>query len=175
MRNDYLTDAKKLFGYYKSLGEKAMAQVSDDQLNWKPDPESNSIALIVKHMSGNMMSRWTDFLTTDGEKEWRHRDQEFEGEIPARTQLMERWGRGWKCLFDALELLTEADLQKTVLIRREPHSVMMAINRQLGHYACHVGQIMYVAKSLKSAQWQSLSVPRGGSAAFNAQKSAAKP
>lgn len=175
MINDYLTDMRKLFGYYKSLGEKAMAQVSDDQLNWKPDPESNSISLIAKHLSGNMLSRWTDFLTTDGEKEWRHRDQEFEGEFPTRTQLMEQWARGWKCLFDALEPLTEADLQKTVLIRTEPHSVMMAINRQLGHYACHVGQIVYIAKSLKSAQWQSLSVPRGGSAALNAQKSATKP
>ena len=110
MINDYLTDAKKLFGYYKSLGEKAMAHVSDDQLNWKPEPESNSIALIVKHLSGNMLSRWTNFLTSDGEKEWRNRDQEFEGEIPTREELMERWHCGWKCVFDAIEPLKETFL-----------------------------------------------------------------
>ncbi len=167
--NDYLTDARKLFGQTRALAEKAIAQVPDEKLNWAPNAESNSVAVIVKHMCGNMLSRWTDFLTSDGEKEWRNRDQEFEGELN-RQELMELWERGWRCLSAAVDPLQEADLQKTVMIRNEPHSVMMAINRQLLHYAYHVGQIVFVAKAVTpEGGWQSLSVPRGASAAYNAK------
>jgi Protein of unknown function (DUF1572) len=163
----YLEDARALFAYYKRLGERAMAQVSDDQLCSTLDDEANSIATIVKHMAGNMRSRWTDFLTTDGEKPDRHRDSEFEDPPATRSALLQTWESGWACLFSALEPLTDADLSRTVTIRGEAHSVMQAINRQLAHYPHHVGQIILLAKHCARDHWQSLSVPRRGSAEFN--------
>ncbi len=165
----YLEDALHVFRHYKRLAEGAMAQVSDRQLTASPDPESNSIAVIVKHMAGNMGSRWTDFLTTDGEKPWRNRDREFEDAPESRAALMELWERGWATLFCALEPLTEADLTRTITIRGEPHSVMQAVNRQLAHYPYHCGQIVYLAKHLRGAEWQSLSVARGQSQEYTAK------
>jgi len=167
----YIEDSLTIFRHYKSLAERAMVQVTDDQLTQTLDAESNSIAVIVKHMAGNMRSRWTDFLTTDGEKPDRHRDSEFEAPPSTRAELMETWESGWKCVFIALEALTEADLARTLYIRTEPHSVMQAINRQIAHYACHVGQIVFLAKHFRSSEWKSLSIPRGKSADFNSKVS----
>jgi hypothetical protein len=172
LSSSYLQDSIGLFHYYKKLGDRAMAQCPDDALFLTVDAESNSIALIVKHMSGNMRSRWVNFLTTDGEKPDRNRDTEFESPAGSRAELMEQWERGWKYLFDALEPLTDADLTRTVTIRTEPHTVMQAINRQVAHYAHHVGQILFVAKHLtftQTGKWESLSVPRGKSAEFTAK------
>ena len=162
----YLQDSLSILRQYKSMAEKAMAQVSDADLAQTLDPESNSIAIIVKHMVGNMRSRWTDFLTSDGEKPDRNRDTEFEAPPSTRAALLETWESGWKYVFDALSPLTDADLGRTVYIRTEPHSVMQAINRQLGHYACHIGQIVFLAKHFRSSEWKSLSIPRGKSAEF---------
>lgn len=152
-----------------------MAQVTDEQLQLALDPESNSIGVIVKHMAGNMRSRWTDFLATDGEKPDRNRDTEFEVPPADRAEVMRLWEAGWQCVFAALEPLTEADLARTVFIRTEPHSVMQAINRQLTHYACHVGQIILLAKHFQSSQWKSLTIPRRKSADFNARMVHNKP
>ncbi|HEX3985656.1 MAG TPA: DUF1572 domain-containing protein [Acidobacteriaceae bacterium] len=163
----YLEDARALFAYYKKLGERALAQVSDEQLTLTLDEETNSIATIVKHMAGNMRSRWTDFLTTDGEKPARNRDAEFEEPPATRAALLQTWEAGWACLFSALEPLTDADLTRTITIRGEAHSVMQAINRQLAHYPHHVGQIILLARHFARDRWQSLSVPRKGSAEFN--------
>jgi hypothetical protein len=163
----YLEDSLTLFRYYKTLAERAMAQVTDDQLFAVLDDEMNSIAVIVKHMAGNMRSRWTDFLTTDGEKPDRNRDAEFVDPPATREAVMAGWEQGWACVFGALEPLTEDDLQRTVTIRGEPHSVMQTINRQIGHYAYHCGQIVLLAKHFNHAGWKSLSVPRGGSGQFN--------
>ncbi len=168
----YLKDSIELFRYYKKLAERAMQQAPDEALFAALDKESNSIAIIVKHMAGNMRSRWMDFLTTDGEKPDRNRDTEFEDAPKTRAELMALWERGWKYVFDALTPLTEADLVRKVTIRTEPHSVMQAINRQMAHYAHHVGQILFVAKHLtvvKTGTWESLSVPRGKSAEFTAK------
>jgi len=168
----YVKDSIGLFHYYKKLGERAMAQCQDEGLFTTLDAESNSIAIIVKHMAGNMRSRWTNFLTTDGEKPDRNRDTEFGDAPKTRAALMELWERGWKYLFDALEPLTEADLTRTVTIRTEPHSVMQAINRQIAHYAHHVGQILFLAKHLTAkttGKWESLSIARGKSAETNAK------
>lgn len=162
----YLEDSLRVLRQYKSMAEKAMEQVSDDELNQTLDSESNSIALIVKHMAGNMRSRWTDFLTSDGEKPDRNRDTEFEAPPANRAALLDIWETGWKRVFNAIEPLTDADLGRTVYIRAEPHSVMQAINRQLAHYACHVGQIVFLAKHFRSSEWRSLSIPRGKSAEF---------
>ena len=173
----YVKDSIDLFRYYKKLGERAMAQCSDEGLAATIDAESNSIAVIVKHMAGNMRSRWMDFLTSDGEKPDRNRDTEFEDAPKTRAALVELWERGWKYLFDALEPLTDADLTRTVTIRTEPHSVMQAINRQMAHYAHHVGQIVFLAKHLTAqatGKWDSLSVPRGKSKAFTADVAAGR-
>ena len=173
----YLRSVVKDFRLYKSLGERAMAQCPDEGLFTTLDQESNSIAIIVKHMAGNMRSRWTDFLTSDGEKPDRHRDSEFEEPPKTRAELLDLWERGWKYLFDALEPLTDADLARTVTIRTEPHSVMQAINRQVAHYAHHVGQIVFLAKHLTvkaTGKWDSLSVPRGQSKQFSADVAAGK-
>lgn len=163
----YLSDSVSLFRYYKNLGERAMAQLSDDALFHAEDEECNSVAIIVKHMAGNMRSRWTDFLTTDGEKPDRHRDTEFENPPGDRRQLMQLWEEGWACLLGALESLDDAQMGERVLIRGEAHSVMQAVNRQLCHYAYHVGQIVVLAKQGRKGEWVSLSVPRGKSADFN--------
>lgn len=154
-----------------------MAQCSDENLLVSIDPESNSIAIIVKHLAGNMRSRWKDFLTTDGEKPDRNRDTEFEDAPKTRAALMELWERGWKYVFDALEPLTDTDLGRTVTIRSEPHSVMQAINRQMAHYAHHVGQIVFLAKHLTAkttGKWDSLSIPRGQSKQFAADVAAGR-
>lgn len=163
----YLEDSLSLFRMYKRLGEGAMAQVSDADLFVELDREANSIAVVVKHMAGNMRSRWTDFLTTDGEKPDRNRDSEFVDPPRTRQALAEMWEEGWACLFGALEPLTDADLARTITIRGEAHSVMQAINRQVAHYSYHVGQIVLLAKHFASDHWQSLSVPRSHSAEFN--------
>jgi len=160
-------DAVDLFRYYKKLAERAMAQVTDEQLLTVLDGEMNSIAVIVKHMAGNMRSRWTDFLTSDGEKPDRHRDTEFTDPPATREALLAIWEEGWQRIFRALEPLSEHDLQRTVTIRGEAHSVMQAINRQVAHYSYHCGQIVLLAKHFKHAEWQSLSVPRRQSAEFN--------
>lgn len=163
----YIEDALAVFRQFKVLGEKAIAQVSDEQLFASLDEESNSIAIIAKHMTGNMRSRWTDFLTSDGEKPTRNRDSEFVDPPATREALMREWESGWACVFSAIEPLTDADLGRTVTIRGEAHSVMQAINRQLAHYPMHVGQIVLLAKHYAGAQWQTLSVARNRSAEFN--------
>jgi hypothetical protein len=163
----HLSDSISLFRYYKNLGERALAQVADDQLLYAQDEECNSIAIIVNHLAGNMRSRWTDFLTTDGEKPSRNRDSEFEDPPRDREELMGAWEEGWTCLLKTLESLSESDLSQRILIRGEAHSVTQAINRQLCHYAYHVGQIVCLAKQRRKGDWTSLSVPRGKSADFN--------
>ncbi|HEX4320728.1 MAG TPA: DUF1572 domain-containing protein [Acidobacteriaceae bacterium] len=168
----YMEDAAGVFHYYKRLAEGAMAQISESQLYTSLDPEMNSIAVIVKHMAGNMCSRWSDFLVSDGEKPNRNRDCEFELPPEGREALLELWEIGWTTLFNALEPLTEADLGRTVTIRGEAHSVMQAINRQLAHYPYHCGQIVFLAKHLGAENWQNLSVPRGRSQEFNQQVAA---
>jgi hypothetical protein len=160
LRTSYLEDSRSVFRYYKRLAEQAMEQVTDDQLRTVLDPEMNSIALIVKHMTGNMRSRWTNFLTSDGEKPNRDRDSEFVEPPSSREELMKLWESGWNCVFSALAPLVEADMGRTVLIRGEAHSVMQAINRQITHYAYHVGQIVFLAKHFQHSQWRSLTVPR---------------
>jgi uncharacterized damage-inducible protein DinB len=173
----YVKDSIDLFRYYKNLAERAMAQCTDEALFTTIDAESNSIAIIVKHLSGNMRSRWRDFLTSDGEKPDRNRDTEFEEPPKTRAEILQLWEHGWKYVFDALQPLTEADLGGTVTIRNEPHSVMQAINRQMAHYSHHIGQILFLAKHLTFAstgKWQSLSVPRGQSKQFSADVAAGK-
>jgi uncharacterized damage-inducible protein DinB len=165
----YLKDSMDVFRYYKKLGERAMAQCPDEGLFTTLDAESNAIAIIVKHMAGNMRSRWTDFLATDGEKPDRHRDTEFEEPPTTRAELMEVWERGWKHIFDALQPLTDADLTRTITIRTEPHSVMQAINRQVAHYSYHVGQIVYLARHAAGDKWQTLTIPKKKSSEFNRQ------
>src|SRR5712692_6123019 len=166
----YLEDALYTFRYYKKLAEGAFAQIGDEDFFKTLDEESNSIAVNVKHMAGNMISRWTDFLTTDGEKPERDRDMEFVM-LPEtiRDEMLAYWEKGWQCTFDAVEQLTPDDLMRTVTIRGQNHTVVQAINRQLAHYAYHVGQIVYLAKHFRWSDWQSLSVPRNKSAEFNAR------
>lgn len=164
----YLEEARRSFHEQKRLAEAAMAQLRDEELFHVPDRESNSVAVMVKHMSGNMRSRWTNFLTTDGEKPDRNRDQEFIIEPgTTRDQLMRRWEEGWRCAFAAVDSLQPGDLGRSVFVRGEELSVLEAINRQLVHYAQHVGQIVFLAKHLRAASWKSLSIPRGQSAAFH--------
>jgi len=162
----YLEDSIDVLRYYKKLAERAMEQVSDDQLFASLDAENNSIAIVVKHLAGNMRSRWLDFLTSDGEKPDRNRDTEFEEPPPTRAALMQKWEEGWTYVFGALEPLSDADLGRTITIRGEAHSVMQAINRQLAHYANHVGQIVMLAKHFAGSQWKPLTIPRGKSAEF---------
>ncbi|SNC75032.1 Protein of unknown function [Hymenobacter gelipurpurascens] len=170
MTADYLTSVKKQFEYYKLLGEKTFAQLPDEALFWQYNPESNSIAIIVKHLWGNMLSRWTDFLTTDGEKEWRQRDAEFDNDIRTRDEMLAKWEQGWSCLFVALDSLIPENWDQTVYIRNQGHSIMEAINRQLAHYPYHVGQIVFIGKMVQNEKWTSLSIPRGNSQGYNAEK-----
>lgn len=170
----YLKDSVEVLRYYKRLGERAIAQVPDDSLLATPDAESNSIAIIVKHLAGNMRSRFTDFLTTDGEKPDRKRDTEFETPPKTRTELLAMWETGWQHVFNALAPLTEAQLSQKVYIRSEAHSVTQAINRQLAHYAYHVGQIVYLAKHFAGANWNALTVPRGKSEEFTSRVASGK-
>ncbi len=162
-----LEDSLSLFGFYKKMTEKAIEQLSDEELFATLDEEMNSIAVIVKHMAGNMRSRWTDFLISDGEKPARNRDQEFEAPPATREALLKLWEEGWACLFSALEPLSDADLSCTITIRGEPHSVVQAIHRQLAHYPYHCGQIVFLAKHFRGREWKSLSIPRGKSTTYN--------
>lgn len=167
----YLDSVQKRLLYYKSLGEKTLAQLTAEQLHWQPAGDPNSIYLIIKHISGNMLSRWTDFLTSDGEKPWRNRDQEFETDAVPLEKILAIWEEGWKCMMDAIAALQPDDLEKTVYIRQEPHSVTDAINRQLSHIPYHVGQIVYIGKMIAQEKWQSLSIPKGQSQDFNRKMS----
>ncbi len=165
----YVKDSLAIFGMYKKLGERAMEQISDEEFFRTLDPEANSVAVLVKHMAGNMRSRWTDFLTTDGEKPDRNRDSEFIAESASRADYMKAWADGWQRVFSALEPLNDSELARKVTIRGEPHSVMQAINRQIAHYAHHIGQIVFLCKHFRSTEWQTLSIPRGKSQAFNVE------
>ena len=175
MINNYLTSAKKQFAYYKMLGERTFEQLADDELHWQFNPETNSVAIIVNHLLGNMKSRWTDFLTSDGEKAWRNRDAEFEDEITSRAELLERWQQGWQCLFRALNSVNESNFNTQVYIRNAEHTVTEAINRQLSHYAYHVGQIVMIGKMLRGSDWQPLSIPKNQSQEYNDRKFSASP
>lgn len=172
--NEFLQSIIKRLNDYKKLADKTLAQLSSDDFYYQPNAESNSISVIIQHMAGNMLSRWTEFLTTDGEKEWRNRDQEFEEQHLPYNELMILWEKGWKCCLDTLEHLSENDLLKTIYIRQEPLLGIDAINRQLAHYAYHVGQMVYVAKIIKAENWATLSIPRGDSAKFNEQMKSKK-
>ncbi len=160
MTNTYLVSTKQILLQYKNLGEKTFSQVSDEALFYMFNDMSNSIAIIVKHLWGNMLSRWTDFLTTDGEKEWRQRDAEFDNDIRDRSEMIAKWEEGWRCLFIALDNLTDTDLEREVFIRHESHTVLDAIQRQLAHYAYHIGQIVYLGKMAQGDDWISLSIPK---------------
>lgn len=160
----------KLLLYYKSLGERTFEALTDEEIHLIPADGSNSIPTIVKHLWGNMLSRWTNFLTEDGEKDWRDREGEFETTIKNREEMLEKWEEGWKVFLDAIKNLKEDDLKKTVYIRNEGHSVIDAIHRQLAHYSYHIGQIVYLAKMIKGEDWVSLSIPKGGSEQYNKDK-----
>ncbi len=170
IQQNVLTCYRNLFQYYRELAEKAMAQIADDDFFQQPTPESNSVAIVVQHLSGNMLSRFTDFLTSDGEKPWRDRDAEFEPLATDKTALLESWNKGWTCVFDAIDALTPEDLGKIVYIRNQGHTVLEALSRQLAHYPYHVGQIVYLCRMLSGEEWASLSIPKGNSEAFNAEK-----
>jgi len=170
MNIDYLESAIKQFAYYKQLGDKSVSQVPDDKLFWQYNEESNSMATIMKHLAGNMLSRWTDFLTADGEKEWRNREAEFENSFKTKAELLEYWEAGWNCMFKALNSLNTDDLDRKIFIRNQEHTVTEAINRQLAHYPYHVGQLVFLGKMICNTSWTSLSIPRGKSTAYNAEK-----
>lgn len=164
---EFIDTAIRRLKYYKDLGDKTFEQLTDADLHYRPNDESNSIAVIIQHIYGNMLSRWTNFLTEDGEKEWRQRDDEFEIHSYSKQQLLEIWEKGWACFFGALEALQEDDLLKTIYIRKEPLSVIDAINRQLTHYPYHIGQILYIGKIIKNKNWKNLSVAKGQSQLYN--------
>jgi Protein of unknown function (DUF1572) len=164
---DFLQTAIRRLKYYKDLGDKTFEQLNDADFHYQPNEESNSIAVIIQHMAGNMLSRWTNFLTEDGEKEWRLRDDEFGIHSFNKQQLLERWEKGWDCFFNAIGPLTKKDLKKTIYIRKEPLTVIDAINRQLAHYPYHVGQIIYIGKIIKNEDWKNLSVAKGQSQLYN--------
>lgn len=166
----YIDATTKQFLYYKSLADKTIDQLAEDDLLYKYNEESNSIAMIIKHIAGNMLSRWTDFRTTDGEKEWRNRESEFADDITNKTDLINYWEKGWKVLLTALQSVTDDDLEEIIYIRNQGHTIIEAINRQLAHYPYHVGQIVYIGKMLANNKWQSLSIPRGGSTTYNESK-----
>ncbi|GAA4882984.1 DUF1572 domain-containing protein [Flaviramulus aquimarinus] len=166
----YLTSVIKQFEYYKSLGDKTFQELSFDELQKEFAKDSNSISIIAKHLVGNMLSRWTNFLNEDGEKEWRQRDTEFENTFTSKEDLINNWNTGWNCLFEAIKPLVESDLSKIIYIRNQGHSVTEAINRQLAHYAYHIGQIVFLGKLLKGKNWQSLSIPKGDSKTYNKEK-----
>lgn len=170
MENTIISGIIKQFEYYKTAADKTFGQLSFDDMNWQPNDTSNSISIIVKHMVGNMLSRWTNFLTEDGEKDWRHREQEFVATYTTKNDVLQAWKKGWDCLFDAIQPLKDSDLERIVYIRNEKHTVAEAIFRQLGHYPYHIGQIAYIGKLLKENHWKSLSIPKGQSEAFNKEK-----
>ena len=170
MNTSYLSSIQRQFEYYKSLGDKTFAQISNEQFFWQANEESNSIAIIAKHIVGNMLSRWTNFLTEDGEKSWRHRDDEFINSFTTKEEVLAYWEKGWNCLFDAINPLTEEDLDKIVYIRNQGHTVIEAINRQLCHYSYHIGQLVFLGKMLQNENWKSLSIPKNASKNYNAEK-----
>ncbi len=167
---DYLTGVIKQFNYYKSLGDKTFEQLNDEQIHFKPNDYSNNISIIVKHIVGNMLSRWTNFLTEDGEKEWRKRDGEFEDTYVDKKEMMTAWEKGWQCLFDAITALDSEDLKQIIYIRNQGQTVVDAINRQLAHYPYHIGQIVYIGTHIRGTEWQSLSIPKNQSSIFNKEK-----
>lgn len=168
--HNYLESAIKQFDYYKLLGDKTFEQVPEEKLFWQYNTDSNSIATIVKHLAGNMLSRWTDFLTTDGEKTWRDRDAEFENDIKTKAEMLAIWNKGWDIFLSTLKSLKPENLSDTIYIRNQGHSVLEAINRQLAHYPYHVGQIVCIGKMASAEPWVSLSIPKGNSQQFNAEK-----
>ncbi len=158
---DFLKESISEYRKYKNFGDKSFAQIlTDAEMHWQPNEESNSIAIIIKHLHGNMLSRWTDFLTTDGEKPTRTRDEEFIGRKETKAELLDLWEQGWQCTFNALESLTEKDFDKIITIRNEPHTIVQAILRQLSHYSQHVGQIIYITKMIRNEEWKTLTIPR---------------
>jgi uncharacterized damage-inducible protein DinB len=170
MECSYLESIIKQFQYYKLLGDKTFAQLNHEELHKEFAEDSNSISIIVKHISGNMLSRWTNFITEDGEKTWRHRDTEFEDTYITKDELLNAWNKGWECLFDAITPLKDDQLEQLIYIRNQGHTVTEAINRQLSHYAYHVGQIVFLGKLIKEKEWQSLSIPKGKSLGYNKEK-----
>ncbi|WP_179020134.1 DUF1572 family protein [Winogradskyella forsetii] len=170
MENSYLTSAIKQFEYYKSLGDKTIDRLTIEELKKEFAESSNSVAIIVKHLAGNMLSRWTNFLTEDGEKDWRNRDEEFIDDFKSKEELLDAWNKGWKCLFNAVLPLTSADLDTDIYIRNQGHSVTEAINRQMMHYAYHVGQMVLIGKLIKGNNWQTLSIAKGQSKTYNKDK-----
>jgi hypothetical protein len=169
MNTGYLESVIKQFEYYRILGEKTFGQLPDDKLFWQFNEDSNSVATIVKHLSGNMLSRWTDFLTTDGEKQWRDRDAEFDNDICDRGEMLARWNQGWDVFLATLRALKDEDLDTIIFIRNQGHTVLEAINRQLAHYPYHVGQIVFIGK-MCAQQWESLSIAKGASKQYNDDK-----
>ncbi|MFY9311247.1 MAG: DUF1572 family protein [Bacteroidia bacterium] len=169
MNKEYFESVIKQFEYYRMLGEKTFEQIPEAKLFWQYNEDSNSIATIVKHLWGNMLSRWTDFLTTDGEKEWRNRDAEFENDIFTRQELIEKWNEGWGVLLRTLKSLNDNDLERIIYIRNQGHTVLEAINRQLAHYSYHIGQIVFIGK-MCAEKWNSLSIPKGKSNEYNTAK-----
>jgi Protein of unknown function (DUF1572) len=170
MSTSFLTAATAQFKYYKLLAEKTFDQLTDEQFFWQYNTESNSIAIIVQHLAGNMLSRWTNFLTTDGEKDWRNREAEFENDLKTKAEVVAIWDKGWQCLFDALTSIAVTDLEKEIFIRNQGLTVMAAVNRQLAHYPYHVGQIVFIGKMMCNTNWKSLSIPKGNSQQYNAEK-----
>jgi len=170
MQENYIESIKRLFEYYKSIGEKTFDQLSEEDFFWQYNEESNSIAIIVNHLWGNMKSRWTDFLTTDGEKEWRNRDMEFESVIKNKNDLFTRWNDGWECLFIALNSINKDNFETEIYIRNQAHTIIEALNRQAAHYSYHIGQIVYIGRMIKTNNWNSLTIPKGKSSDFNKEK-----
>ena len=170
METNYLNSIKKQFEFYKSTGEKTFEQLEEKDIFWQYNEASNSIAIIVNHLWGNMKSRWTDFLTSDGEKTWRNRDLEFETVITSELELLEKWNEGWECLFKALDSINQDNFDTKVFIRNQEHSIIEAINRQSTHYSYHIGQIVYIGRMIKGDDWTSLSIPKGKSSNFNEEK-----
>lgn len=168
--SEWLNSTRSQFQYYKLLGDRCFEQLDESDLFWSYNDQSNSISVIVKHLWGNMLSRWTDFLVADGEKEWRDRDGEFEATIKDRAELLSKWEEGWTCLFSALDEINNQNFDQVIYIRNMGHTISEAINRQLAHYAYHIGQIVYVGRMIKGAEWKSLSIPKGGSEAYNDAK-----
>lgn len=170
MEKNYINSVIKQLEYYKILGEKTFDQLNEEELFWQFNKESNSISITVNHLWGNMKSRWTNFLTSDGEKEWRNRDMEFESIIKSKTEMIKKWDDGWNCLFEAINSLNESNFDSEIFIRNQRHSIVEAVNRQMMHYSYHIGQIVYVGRMIKGKDWKSLSIPKGKSKGFNEKK-----
>jgi len=170
MKNNYLESIRKQFDYYKMLGDKTIARLTEEEIHWQYNEESNSIAIIVKHLWGNMMSRWTNFLTSDGEKKWRFRDKEFEPTIKNKKELLDKWEEGWDCLYKALDSVDEDNFDSVIYIRNMGHTIVEAFNRQLAHYSYHIGQMVFLGRMIQGEKWESLSIPKGKSTVYNAMK-----